>query len=85
MSLKIIRTSMSLYEPIQNNQTWEQRAIYICKRDNGSSELYIEGENCGRFYDDTELQNKIINLQNEFNSIEVLSNIEIEALFNLNT
>lgn len=80
MALRIVEIPSNKYEPIQLNGTWADEAMYICKKQNGSAEIYIHGRNCGSFYDDSDVQNKILELQNEYSDIQYLSNLELEEL-----
>lgn len=82
MALKLIKTKTSIYDEIQKNGTWENKAIYIVSKSNGSAELYIEGESCGSFYDDTSIINKIIQIENELDNFIPVTNVEIDTIMN---
>lgn len=80
MALKIVKITAEKYQPMQESSTWQERTMYICRKINGTAEIYIEGQNCGSFYDDTDIQNKIIELQNEYDNIQYLTNMDLERL-----
>lgn len=80
MALKIVKIPAEKYKPIQEASQWQEKTMYICKKINGTAEIYIEGQNCGSFYDDTDIQNKIVELQNAYDNIQYLTNIDLERI-----